>query len=970
MREKILLKIAGLHTTHPWIMLVVVLFLTVLFSAFASQLKLSTHTSDLLPSGDAKVEQFNKIIDEFSTATSLVVVVQGEENRIKEFADQIAPLIVDAKDTSKNVSNQSKIDRINGKIAQLEEKGNKQKQIEKLRGEIVSLRSKMNRRMFQRVDYKIPAEFLKEHMLMLVKEDDLENLKDVYMDPNLIGLLTNINNSMEKEYIGQEESLSTREEEDGAFSFLDGIENLLIALTKATGDDPGTANVAKEAADKILFGESYFLSYDKSALILNAVPNFTIMDRELIMASTRTVQGILDEQLPNFPGVEAGLSGSIAKEHDEQVYSEQSLGYTTVIAFIAIFILLIMSFRMWMAPLLALLNLAVGLIWAMGAAALLVGQLNLFTQTMSVLILGLGIDFSIHLFSGFTERRAAGESIAKAMENTFLKSGKGILTGGITTAFAFFALIVSRARGMKEMGIVMGVGLIAIMIATMLFLPLMFVWRERLKERRLAKIAGGKPVIHRDISFRFLGRSCEWLSRKYAFTIVISVLLSTFLIWSAVRIGWDNDYTKMEPKGLTSMRLMDVIMEKFELSMDYALVLAESIEESQDVAKKCRDLASVARTEDISLFIPSFEQQQKRVPHIEEVRDLMDAAGVNQNLSVADLASLIREIERLEMNIIEMQDLAFIGGKDRVDSKCMQIVGDPDDPGSMNIIRELMNILETDNPEASSGLSVFQRSFAPYFKEAVTRMTSTDPLQMDDLPKSILDQYSNKTRDQFLITVYPAGSIYDGDFLNRFADDVERVSEKATGSGPLFKALLRIFGQDGRNAVILTLIVVFLLLLIDFQNPKHALMAIIPLALGVFWMVGLMHLLGMKLSMMSVMGLPLIIGIGIDDGVHVLHRWRHEGHGKIRIVFSSTGKAILLTSLTTMFAFGSLIFSAFPAFGQFGGALFVGVAACFLTTAFILPGILGFIEKQSKEKTGQGLERQPQSRTDPGLSRL
>jgi predicted RND superfamily exporter protein len=76
-----------------------------------------------------------------------------------------------------------------------------------------------------------------------------------------------------------------------------------------------------------------------------------------------------------------------------------------------------------------------------------------------------------------------------------------------------------------------------------------------------------------------------------------------------------------------------------------------------------------------------------------------------------------------------------------------------------------------------------------------------------------------------------------------------------------------------------------------------------------------------------------------------MHRWRSEGKGKIRLVFSSTGKAIFLTSLTTMFAFGSLMFSAFPGWGMFGGSLFLGVAACFLTTVIILPGILGLIEK-------------------------
>ena len=111
-------------------------------------------------------------------------------------------------------------------------------------------------------------------------------------------------------------------------------------------------------------------------------------------------------------------------------------------------------------------------------------------------------------------------------------------------------------------------------------------------------------------------------------------------------------------------------------------------------------------------------------------------------------------------------------------------------------------------------------------------------------------------------------------------------------------------------------------------------------------MVGLMHLTGMKLTVMNVMGLPMILGIGIDYGVHILHRWRYEGKSKIWIVFSSTGKAILLTSVTTMLAFGSLVFSIWRGFGQLGGALFLGVGACFLTTVIILPGIIGILGKK------------------------
>jgi predicted RND superfamily exporter protein len=947
MREILLKKLAVWHAAHPWRMLLIVLLLTFIFIGFAFQLTITTRTSDLLPEHDPKVVQFNRIIDEFATATNLIVYVEGEEKRIKEFADALAPKILELRDNTRNEDLQEEIDKLQVKIEKLEAKRGRESKIEELRTEIQELQSQVNFKLFQRVDYKVNVDFLKEHMLMLVKEEDLKNLKDVYMNPNLIGLLKNYNDSMEKEYVGQEESISTREKEDGAWSFLEGIQNLILVLERAASGEEISEEEIQIAVDKLLFGEPYLLSYDKSALIMTAVPDFTVMERHYIMSSTDLTQAVVDDLLQDYPDVEAGLCGTIPKEHDEQISTEQSLGFTTLIALVAILILLMFSFRMWVAPLFALINLMVGVIWALGSAAIVVGQLNMLTSTMSVIILGLGVDFSIHIFSVFSERREAGDPIAAAMEKTFLKSGKGIVTGAFTTACAFYALVISSSRGMKEMGLVMGTGLVAILLATLLCLPFMLVFRERFRDWRRKKKKVVKPVVHRDISFQFLGRAGEWLSRKYAFTILISVALSAFLIWQAVTIRWDYDYRNMEPQ-VPSILLLDDIMEKFDLSMDYALVITESVDESYELSKKYRDLGSVAVTDDISVFVPSEEEQQKRAPHVNEVKKRMRSTPLKPAVLPDEMAVFIEELERLEMNIMEMQDMAFLGGQDKVDNKCKEIVGDPDDPSSGNLIQNLLQSLKTDIRAAARGMSRFQRSFAPYFKDSVNRMSSTVPIRLEELPETILDRYSNTTRDLFLITVYPAGSLYDGEFMNKFSDDVERVSEKATGMGPLMIALLKIFGRDGRNAALLTLVVVFVLLWIDFRKPWYALIAMIPLALGVFWMVGLMNLTGILLSMMTVMGVPLIIGIGIDDGVHIMHRWRIEGNSRIRTVYASTGKAILLTSLTTMFAFGSLMFSVMPGFALFGGALFLGVGACFLTTAIVLPGILGIIDRKKQ----------------------
>jgi hypothetical protein len=357
----------------------------------------------------------------------------------------------------------------------------------------------------------------------------------------------------------------------------------------------------------------------------------------------------------------------------------------------------------------------------------------------------------------------------------------------------------------------------------------------------------------------------------------------------------------------------------------------------------------VAIAEDISFYFPSSGQQQQRKQHLQNIVEKMRAAAIRDTIVQYDLQSLYEEVERLEMNIMEIQDMAYLGGQDKVDNKCKAIVGDPERTDSRNIIQELLRIFEANEPSLLFGLSGFQKRFAPYFKRSVIGMASTDPIELEDLPVSLLDRYSNTKRDQFLVTVFPKGNIWqDAAFLHRFDNDLERVSDKATGMPPVFRALIEIIGHDGRNAVFLTLVIVFFLLLADFRSPVYSLMAMIPLACGVLWMVGLMKLTGQQLTVMNIMGLPMIVGIGIDDGVHIIHRWRQEGKRKIDTVFASTGKAILLTSLTTMLAFGSLVFAIWRGFGHLGAALFLGVGACFLTTVLILPGIIGFIERKRK----------------------
>ncbi len=939
MREKLLSRLADVHAEHPWRMITFVLVMTVIFMAFSSQLDITMRWSDLLPEKDIRTLQFNKILDEFSTATSLVIMVQGDEKKIKSFAESVSPKILALVDSTQNAELKDEIATLEQKLLQAKQEQNSQ-DIQELEQEITSQKSLISRKLVKRIDYKNEIDFLKKNGLLLVKEDDLKNIKDMYYDANLVSLIENMNNSMEKEYVGQKESISTRQKEDNAVVFLNGIKDLITLLQNYNKGNVDETR-AKQVIDKLLYGDPFMLSYDEDAIIMNIIPTFSLMEMDKTILLTDVVQELVDNHVKAYPGVQAGLTGMIAVSHDEMVYSEQSLGITSVIAFIAILVMLIIAFRMLMAPFYAIINLIIGIIWAMGVAAITVGQLNMMTYMFTVILIGLGIDFSIHIITGFTEYRAKHLSIKESLELTLSKIGRGILTGGITTSIAFLALVISSSRGMKEMGLVSGFGLIAIMISTFLFLPALLVLREKKKEQK------GIVTQKRDLSFIFLGKTAGKLGKHPVITLTIAFLFTIILTIAAFRINFDHNYMNIEPEGLTSIALQDSILDKFDLSMDYGMVLSETIDESRRIAEEYRKTGTVAIVDDISMYLPSVKQQQARKPHIHEIQNRLEKSVIQSKISSKDMDKLITELERLEMNIMEMQDMAYLGGQDKVDKKCKELVGDPSADNPTSYISLIKDELAS-NPTAKIKLADYQKQAAPYFKSSVLNMCNVDQITFKDLPESIKDRYSNKTRDQFMVTVFPSGNIWqDAKFLEQFSNDLERISPNATGMPPVFRALIDVIGQDGRNAALLTIILMFFVLWYDFKKPGYALIAMIPLIAGVFWMVGAMHLLGLQLTVMNVMGLPLIIGIGIDDGVHVIHRWISEGKSNLQLVYSSTGKAILLTSLTTMMGFGSLVFSIWRGFGQLGSALFIGVAMCFLTTLFILAGIIGLLSKKN-----------------------
>ncbi len=228
-------------------------------------------------------------------------------------------------------------------------------------------------------------------------------------------------------------------------------------------------------------------------------------------------------------------------------------------------------------------------------------------------------------------------------------------------------------------------------------------------------------------------------------------------------------------------------------------------------------------------------------------------------------------------------------------------------------------------------------------------MSNPEEITLDMVPESYVDRYVSKDSASFLVAFYSNKDIWDGLYTSPFLETVIRNVPNASGTPVFMKAMVEKSKEDGVKSFIYALIAIFILLMVDFKSLKTTLVALIPLVMSISWLLGLMGLFDINYTIVNVIGFPLLLGIGIDDGVHVIHRYKIEGKKRLAYSMSSIGKAILLTSLTTILGFGSLLSSEYRGYIGLGIIVALGIGLCFITSVLILPAIMKIVWGNDKE---------------------
>ncbi|NIM52954.1 MAG: MMPL family transporter [Gemmatimonadales bacterium] len=897
--------LAGLATRRTRWTLVGVGLVTAVSLVLAEHLQLRTNWMDLLPADDPTVESYRDVQNRFGEA-SIVIALEGDRDAIVAMAEELEP----------------RLHQIDG---------------------------------LYNVLGKVPLEFLRDHSYVLLRPEHFDRMLRAFEDWTLAGVFQGINDDYEREYTESEANLR-RDEVEIARSVL-GLTRALELLSAVTAGRGVQATVV-QAADALSLGESWMLSLDRRMLLIACTPKATTDEIEYLLATVEDVEAVLAEVAVNHPAVHASTTG-IGKISQDEMNSVG--GYTVLLSLVAlvlIYLLLAWTLRGWVVPLLALTPLLIGIFWTMGALQILFGSLNLFTAMMMLVLLGLGVDFSIHLITRFQEEVGRGAELYRAMATMFSGTGTAVTIGAMTTALAFLTLMVGETKGVFEFGLAAGLGVILTLIAIFLTLPALLALRYRRLVRRsaAATTSAQNPGGEHSASL-FTGEGYRWIGtvasagwRRPGVFLAVAVLLVAGSIWAARHTAYEYDFLELEAEGLRSVELQREIPERFGTSDHSAWLMAETIEESRELDEQYRKVPEVGDVNTISDYIPSPARLASYAPKLEAFR-----AGPLSRQNVAwrpgDGARLAREIDRLWDNLDLMSNLAFTAGLDRIVTVIDQVTGVDSETGET----DPSALLPTLSRRLSQGVDdALMRPvayvWARRLKANLDRMTNPAPVALEEVPANIRRSFVPREGEGFLVHIVPRRYLWERESLERFAAQTEAVRPDVVGTEKLILVMMDSTLADGRDAALLALAVIAALLVLHFRGPV-GLLALIPLAVGALLMLGLMYVLGMKYNYMNLIATPIILGIGIDDGVHALHRYREQpgtGHERVTDSFRFVGKAILLTSLTTMIGFGSVAFYELRGMASFGQVLFLGVGACFLATVLVLPALIRMIAGRQK----------------------
>ncbi len=642
--------------------------------------------------------------------------------------------------------------------------------------------------------------------------------------------------------------------------------------------------------------------------------------------AVRRFRELVAQTRVEVPGLNVGLTGEPVLEEDEMLQSQKDTTVASVVSLILCALIFIYGYNETGRPVKATICLVVGLAYTLAFATLTVGHLNILTITFVPILIGLAIDFGVHLVTRYEEELRHGRNEEAALTKAMVYTGQGIFTGALTTAGAFIAMWFTDFKGIQEMGIICGGGLLVCFIPMMTLLPVMLLrGRQNVLDHQPSPAAAARARIEN-----------IWLQRPVWVTVFM-VITCSLAVTQLSKVYFDYNLLNMQSAGLPAVVFEQKLIDSADKSVLFGASVADTLPEAIAREKQFKALTNtVADVESVAAFMtPDQGDKLKLITQIKQEVATLQFELPDQR--PVDVNSLSRTLYSLYGYLGAA--LAEVGKSDPALTKQLEALRDV----IQHLRADMLSGDETAVALHAEKLAQFQQALFNDIRDTFQTLQNQDDrsaLTVQDLPPALRDRFVGVT-GKYLLQIYPREDVWQRDHQEKFIQELRQVDPNVTGTPVQLYEYTSLLKQSYERAAIYSLIAIAILVLIHFRSLLAVVLSLIPVGIGTLWLAGLMGWLGVPFNPANIMTLPLVIGIGVTNGIHILNRYAEERTPGI--LSRSTGKAVLVSGLTAIAGFGSLILAKHRGIHSLGFVMASGIALCMVAGLTFLPALLAML---------------------------
>lgn len=636
-------------------------------------------------------------------------------------------------------------------------------------------------------------------------------------------------------------------------------------------------------------------------------------------------------RLDDSAGVRVRLTGGAALSHDELQSASLSAQLAGVGSLLMVAAVMAVGLRSLWLVIVVVAALMLGLTFTAGFAAVAIGELNLISVAFAVMYIGLGADYAIYLCLRYKELAADlcdhREALARAARH--VGGSLGLCT--ITTSLGFFAFVPTSYSGVAELGLISGCGMFISLFITLAILPALIALRPKVRPPREHDEYVPRPVL----------ALLTLPLRRSRLVVGVAAVLAVGAVLVLPRATFDhNPLNLQDPKAESVATYLDLLADS-EQSPWSIVALARDEAEARALKGRLEQLATVDKVATIEDLVPQDQDRKLAV-----VADMALTLGPD----IADIAPQPKPAPDGDLRAIRDFDAALATAI-RDGAPLAQ------GPAALALHEELTRLLDRLDRAGATGQSrlladLSERLIAnlPGRLAALADSLAPQTVALPDLPEIIRDRWVAPD-GAWRIEVLPRENMNGAESMRRFVADVRTVLPDATGSPVVYLEASDAVVTAFKQAFLYALIAIVVLLLISMEHKLDVVLVLSPLLLAALLTGAATVLFGVPFNFANIIALPLLLGMGVDNGIHMVHRFRTAPPEDGVLLHTSTATAVVLSALTNVSGFGNLAVSTHRGMASMGVMLTVGILITLACTLIVLPSLLSLLYNHKRGVT-------------------